>query len=158
VILNALVRDESGAGLVVVRQAVPHAPVPRWAVPGGKVNPGESVHDALACELSEEIALAYAGTVAHASALGAGPVAWPDPEGDVQVVELVPLATAIDRLSGTPSRWHRAAHGKRSAPVIILGRTRPSGRRGLRPGPQHSPAPPRFRRARLTCADAPNAA
>jgi ADP-ribose pyrophosphatase YjhB (NUDIX family) len=61
VIVNALVRDGSGTGLVVVRQAVPHDPVPRWAVPGGKVDTGESVHDALARELREETALAYAG-------------------------------------------------------------------------------------------------
>jgi ADP-ribose pyrophosphatase YjhB (NUDIX family) len=66
VIVNALVRDESGAGLVVVRQAGPGDPVPRWAVPGGKVERGETVHSALARELREETGLAYAGDVAHA--------------------------------------------------------------------------------------------
>jgi hypothetical protein len=35
-----------------------------------------------------------------ATALGAGAVASPDPEGDVHAVELVPLATAIDRPAG----------------------------------------------------------
>ena len=132
VVVNALVRDESGTGLVVVRQAGPRDPVPRWAVPGGKVEPGETVHGALARELREETGLAYAGGVTHAytvhylvpdgarahaivhvfdgqgdgvtAALGGGAVPSPDPEGDVQAVELVPLAVAIDRLGAIPER------------------------------------------------------
>jgi 8-oxo-dGTP pyrophosphatase MutT (NUDIX family) len=90
------------------------------------------VHTALARELREETGLAYAGDVVHActvhyllpgdvpahvivhvfdgpgdgvaAALGAGAIDSPDPEGDVQVVELVPLATAIERLAATPER------------------------------------------------------
>jgi hypothetical protein len=42
-----------------------------------------------------------------ATALGAGAVASPDPEGDVHAVELVPLATAIDRLGAIPERLVR---------------------------------------------------
>jgi 8-oxo-dGTP diphosphatase len=132
VVVNALVRDETGTGLVVVRQAGPRDPVPRWGVPGGKVEPGETVHGALARELREETGLAYAGGVAHAytvhylvpddarahavvhvfdgqgdgvtAALGDGAVPSPDPEGDVQAVEMVPLGAAIDRLGAIPER------------------------------------------------------
>jgi 8-oxo-dGTP pyrophosphatase MutT (NUDIX family) len=134
VIVNSLVRDESGEGLVVVRQAAAGDLAPRWAVPGGKVEPGETVHEALARELREETGLAYAGDVSHAftvcylhllpggalvhavvhafdghgdgvtAALGAGPVDSPDPGGTVQVVELAPVATAVERISGTDER------------------------------------------------------
>jgi len=38
------------------------------------------------------------------AALGAGAVPSPDPEADVQIVEVVPLATAIFRLGAIPER------------------------------------------------------
>jgi 8-oxo-dGTP pyrophosphatase MutT (NUDIX family) len=131
-IVNALVRDESRAGLVVVRQTVSNDPVARWAVPGGKVEPGETIHNAVHRELREETGLIYAGDVAHAytvhyllpgasptdvvvhvfdghgdgvdAVLGLGAIVSPDPEGDVLTVEMVPLATAIERLRATPER------------------------------------------------------
>lgn len=70
VVVNVLVRDESGTGLVLVRQAKAGDPVSRWAVPGGKVERGETVHDALARELREETGLAYAGDVTQCSHYG----------------------------------------------------------------------------------------
>lgn len=149
-IVNALVREESGTCLVVVRQAAPGDSMPRWALPGGKVGPGETVHGALARELHEETGLAYTGDVAHAytvhylvpdgtrahaivhvfdgqgsgvtASLGGGAMPSPDPDGDVQVVEMVPL-----RLTGSvryPSRWC----GSRCSPTFpMVGRRAASG-------------------------------
>jgi 8-oxo-dGTP diphosphatase len=127
-VVNALVRDESKAGLVVVRQAATGS----WVVPGGKVEPGETIHDALARELREETGMAYAGNVTHAYTahylvpgatlrhatvhvfdgqgagttitLGSGVAPSPDPEGHVHVIEMVPLATAIKRLGAISER------------------------------------------------------
>jgi ADP-ribose pyrophosphatase YjhB (NUDIX family) len=128
VIVNALVRGESGTGLVVVRQAGPGDHIPRWMVPGGKVEPGETVHAALARELREETGLAYAGDVAHAytvhylvpddgrahaivhvfdgqgdgvtAALGAGAVLSPDPSRVLGKSQLCSNLTGLSTGSG----------------------------------------------------------
>ena len=129
-IVNALVRDETGNKLVLVRQKAHTGCTPRWAVPGGKVDPGESLGTALQRELAEETGLGYSArpTIAYtvhyllqsdplthvvvyvfdgpgsgvSAALEAGPTTSPDPEGDVVGVELVPLTRAVELLAEAP--------------------------------------------------------
>ncbi|HBO12050.1 MAG TPA: 8-oxo-dGTP diphosphatase MutT [Halieaceae bacterium] len=56
-----VVIDGEGRVLVALRPADKHQGG-RWEFPGGKVEDGESVTDALARELAEEVALEVAGT------------------------------------------------------------------------------------------------
>jgi len=109
VVVNALVRDESGTGLVIVRQAAPGDPAPRWAVPGGKVESGEAVHSALVRELREETGLAYAGDVRHAQPAGSADMCR---AGMVRQSGIGALELGTKRAGNggwTRGRWRRGA-------------------------------------------------
>lgn len=66
VVAAALIRD---AKVLVAQRVRPPALAGHWELPGGKVAPGETEHDALARELAEELGLG-AGDVAVGGRLG----------------------------------------------------------------------------------------
>lgn len=55
VAVSAVLRDADGRYLLVMRSAAPETG--RWTLPGGKVEPGESLHEALVREVREETGL-----------------------------------------------------------------------------------------------------
>lgn len=112
-IVAALVRR--GEDLVLVEQQGPDDPEPSWMLPGGRVEPGETLLGALGRELREETGLhligrpriafavdvdrhdgVYAAITFEADAEGA--LAPVDPDGFVQRAEWVPAAQAFERL------------------------------------------------------------
>jgi 8-oxo-dGTP diphosphatase len=56
VAVSAVVRDPSGRFLLVLRSAAPDSG--RWTLPGGRVEPGETLPEALVREVGEETGLA----------------------------------------------------------------------------------------------------
>ena len=77
--VGAVVRDEDGRLLMVRRANEPGRGL--WSIPGGRVEPGESAHDAVVREVAEETSLAVV--------VGgrAGVVERPGPKGAVYVIE-----------------------------------------------------------------------
>ena len=113
-IVSALVREEDR--LLLIEQQGPWDPAPSWMLPGGRVEPGEGLVDALARELREETGLRLTGTPRIAfvvdrsyggeaySALtfdcaAEGALAPEDPDGLVRGAAWVPIPTALERLA-----------------------------------------------------------
>jgi 8-oxo-dGTP diphosphatase len=121
-IVAALIRR--GDEVLMVQQQGPNDPAPGWALPGGVVEPGERLLQALAREVREETGLAIgdAGQLLYVAEYGedSGPygvafvfevTAW---EGDLQPADpdefildarFLPLADAVARLETLP--WRR---------------------------------------------------
>ena len=116
VAIAILRRDDQ---LVMVRQHVPDSGQPYWVLPGGLVEAGELVHQALIREVKEEAGvtvtaigplavLSQIDRPAHAGQTLAftfevshwqGELQVQDPDGEVSGVELVPQAEAIARMA-----------------------------------------------------------
>jgi 8-oxo-dGTP diphosphatase len=58
-IAAALIRQ--GEHILLVQQQAPRDPAPFWALPGGRVEPGELLHEALIREVREETGLEVSG-------------------------------------------------------------------------------------------------
>lgn len=123
-VVSAIIRR--GDDLLMVCQQGPDDPEPYWFVPGGRVESGELLHEALAREVLEETGLAVVapGHLAWVSQHHRDDPTWggvwtafafdlPDPGGDpapqdpdglVQSAEWVPLPVALDRLRALPIR------------------------------------------------------
>lgn len=114
----AILRD--GDGVVLVQQQGANDAQPYWVLPGGLVEAGELITDALIREVREETGaqvtmiaqlacVAQIDRPAHRAQtvffafeveVWQGPLGSHDPDGEVLDVELVPLVAAIRRLEG----------------------------------------------------------
>ncbi len=112
----AIVRN--GASLLMVRQQGPDDPAAYWYIPGGQVEEGESLVDALARELREETGLTLTGEprIAYQAATGTafevtawtGEIRCDDPSGLVLEVGFIPSGEAIERLRRVPHELMRS--------------------------------------------------
>lgn len=112
-IVSALIRREGR--ILLVREQGPHDPEPCWMLPGGRVEAGEALPEALRRELAEETGLALHGDprvafIAHVldsgdqyvaftfTCEGDGVLAPDDPDGYILEVGWVDEAEALRRL------------------------------------------------------------
>lgn len=114
----ALAILHSQAGIVLVQQHDPDGAPPYWVIPGGLVEAGELIIDALRREVREEAGVQIEGQPRlvcvsqidrpyhHAQTIAfvfeievwRGPLAVADPDNEVIQAALVPQAEAIERL------------------------------------------------------------
>jgi 8-oxo-dGTP diphosphatase len=60
--VKAVIKNEQGEYLVLKRsKPYPGLTEPMWDIPGGRINPGETLSEALAREIREETGMALAG-------------------------------------------------------------------------------------------------
>ena len=119
----ALIRR--GEEVLLIQQQEPYDPVPAWILPGGSVEPGELLYEALMREAREETGL----TILHPGHLAyiaqyenipqnhqlmvyvfeiqdwQGDIACNDPDGHVIQASFWPLAEAIAMLEDDPLRF-----------------------------------------------------
>lgn len=141
-IVSALLRRDGR--ILLVREIAPHDPEPCWMLPGGKVEAGESLVEALGRDLREDTGLRLAGDssvafVAHVlnaadayvaftfSCQADGPLAFDDPDGYILDVAWVAETEAVRRLERVA--WYDAAPLRRhlagelgGAPVSVVDR------------------------------------
>lgn len=149
--VSALIRR--GAALLLVQEQEPHDVAPTWMLPGGRVEPGETLDAALRREIREETGLEITGILSLAFVVeieaslddlvgtwravtyacdGEGNVEPADPDGLILSAEWVPLEDALLRLEqvewydSAPLRAHLAGEALAGARY----RYRLSGRRG----------------------------
>jgi 8-oxo-dGTP diphosphatase len=120
VIVAAIIRRDDQ--VLLVRQQGPNDPTAVWALPGGVVEPGELLTEALAREVREETGLTIRdiGHLAYVAETDvgdhhlivfmfearnwAGEITTGDPDGYVLEARWAPAADAIDKLSALPYR------------------------------------------------------
>ena len=116
---------EVGGEVLLVRQQGPDDPEPAWALPGGRVEPGETLIEALSREMMEETGLTldaaspallyicetvdladatHAVTFVFSARVLSSVVPIEDPDGYIHEARFVPVAEAITYLSQHPYR------------------------------------------------------
>ena len=116
---------EVGGEVLLVRQQGPDDPEPAWALPGGRVEPGETLIEALSREIMEETGLTldaaspallyvcetvdledatHAVTFVFSARVLSSTVPIDDPDDYIQEARFVPLAEAIEYLNRHPYR------------------------------------------------------